>query len=414
MPCSASSEKGCNVDGKPEPLKRIGIDASNIRGGGGVTHLAALLSATEPACHGIGRVVVWGGAGTLARLPNRDWLEKAHEPLLDGGVVSRLAWQRFHLSGLAGKSCDLLFIPGGNYAGSFRPYVAMSQNLLPFTPEARRRYGTSRKRFRLWFLSKGQASTFRRADGMIFLTNAARSRVENEIGRLASPVAVIPHGIEEEFRQAPRPQLPMDAYSRERPFRWLYVSVIELYKHQTAVTEAVAMLRREGFPLALDLVGPAYPAAMKRLNGVIRRLDPAGEAIRYHGPVSHDRLSVHYRNADAFIFASSCENMPIILMEAMAAGLPIASSRVPPMPEVLGPRGLYFDPENPEEIAGRLREAMSDPKARERLATDAFERSEPYTWEKCARETFSFMASLCPRSRAKEPEAAHGSECLGG
>ncbi len=394
-------------------FRRIGIDASNIRGGGGVTHLAALLAAATPASQGIGQVVVWGGTRTLARLPERGWLEKAHEPLLDGGVASRLAWQRFRLPRQARKSCDLLFIPGGNYSGSFRPYVAMSQNLLPFTPDARRRYGLSPKRIRLWLLGKGQASTFRRADGMIFLTKTARSRVEERIGRLSSPVAVIPHGIEEEFRQSPRHQLPMDAYSRERPFRWLYVSVVELYKHQTCVAEAVAMLRREGFPLALDLVGPAYPAAMKRLAGVMRRLDPAGEAIRYHGPVSHDKLFPLYRNADGFLFASSCENMPIILMEAMASGLPIASSRVPPMPEVLGPQGLYFDPEDPVDIAGRLREAMSDPKARERLATDAFERSEPYTWEKCARETFSFMASLCPRSGVKEPEAAHGSECHG-
>lgn len=392
---------------------RIGIDASNIRGGGGVTHLAALLAAAEPARQGIGRVVVWGGAGTLARLPERDWLEKTHEPLLDGGVVSRLAWQRFRLSRLAGKSCDLLFIPGGNFAGSFRPYVAMSQNLLPFTPDARRRYGPSRKRFRLWLLSKGQASTFRRADGMIFLTRTARSRVEETIGRLSSPAAVIPHGIGDGFRHAPRPQLSVDACSAERPFRWLYVSVIELYKHQACVAEAVAMLHRENVPLALDLVGPAYPAAMKRLARVMRRLDPAGKVIRYHGPVSHDRLSSYYLEADGFVFASSCENMPIILMEAMAAGLPIASSRVPPMPEVLGPQGLYFDPEDPGDIAERLREAMSDPNVRDRLAADSFARSEQYTWERCARETFSFMASLCPRSRVQETEAGHGSARLG-
>ena len=61
--------------GRPVALK-VGIDASNLRQGGGVTHLMELLAAANPLEQGIDEVVVWGGAQTLDRLPPKPWLTK--------------------------------------------------------------------------------------------------------------------------------------------------------------------------------------------------------------------------------------------------------------------------------------------------------------------------------------------------
>jgi len=52
---------------------RLGIDASNIRTGGGLTHLAELLNAAEPYKHGITRVTVWAGKQTIDSLPVKPW-----------------------------------------------------------------------------------------------------------------------------------------------------------------------------------------------------------------------------------------------------------------------------------------------------------------------------------------------------
>lgn len=378
---------------------QIGIDASNIRAGGGVTHLRELLAAAEPAVFGIVRVIVWGGKETLALLPDRAWLEKSHEKMLDSGIISRLAWQRYKLPRLARKMCDLLLVPGGNFHGEFRPFVVMSQNLLPFSPRERRRYGIAWKRFRLFLLFKGQSATFRCAEGVIFLTATAQKCVEAAIGKLSSMVAIIPHGIGEMFRQEPRAQLSIDNFSNERPFRWLYVSVIELYKHQSHVAEAIATLRNEGMPVTLTLVGPAYPQALKYLERTLLKIDPACEFVQYLGPAQYDQLAQHYREADGFVFASSCENMPIILLEAMAAGLPIACSSVPPMPEVLGKAGVYFNPENSSEIAAALRSLMRDSKKREIFASQSYGRARDFTWQRCACDTFSFLSSVALHSR---------------
>ena len=59
----------------------------------------------------------------------------------------------------------------------------------------------------------------------------------------------------------------------------------------------------------------------------------------------HDDLHQKYLDADLGLFASSCENMPNILLETMGAGLPIACSNRQPMPEILKNGGEYFDPE---------------------------------------------------------------------
>ena len=55
----------------------IGIDATNLRGGGGVTHLVELLRATQPEFHGIDRIVVWSGTITLTALEDRALVDQA-------------------------------------------------------------------------------------------------------------------------------------------------------------------------------------------------------------------------------------------------------------------------------------------------------------------------------------------------
>ena len=76
-----------------EPMGLIlGIDATNLRGGGGITHLVELLKAAEPSNHGIKKIVIWGGAQTLDKLPSRIWLEKISPKALNQGLVKRIIW----------------------------------------------------------------------------------------------------------------------------------------------------------------------------------------------------------------------------------------------------------------------------------------------------------------------------------
>ena len=373
----------------------LGIDASNIRDGGGVTHLVELLKVAEPEKSGFSKVIVWSGKKTLDKIEDRQWLIKSYLPILDKNLLYRVFWQRFTLSKLAIKNgCTLLFAPGGAYAGNFHPMVTMSRNLLPFEWKELLRYGFSLKMFKMIFLRITQSYSFRVADGLIFLTEYAKEAV-NKVARITeNKTVIIPHGINSRFAIQPKPQLPIENYTKKNQFRLLYVSVIEMYKHQWNVAEAVYNLQKKGMPVFLDLIGPNYPPALKKLKHKLAEVDPSGQYIKYHGPVSHNELHKRYSDSDLCIFASSCENMPNILIEGMASGLPIACSKMGPMPEILKDGGVYFDPLNVADIENALTKLIIKPQIRFKYSLVSSELVKQYSWQKCANKTFGFLKSI--------------------
>ena len=378
---------------------KIGIDASNIRLGGGVTHLKEVLNAVEPGDHGIEEIIVWGGRRTLDVLPVRDFIRYVHQPALDRSLIHRTIWHQTAFTGQVKKHCDILFVPGGNYTGSFRPFVTMARNLLPFDVPERNRYNLFPYRLRFAILEKSQIQTFRRASGIIFMTENTRRIVESRMGSLRARYAIIPHGISPQFFHPPRNGLDYNAYSPDKPFRLLYISSVTYYKHQWHVVEAVSQLRKEGYPVTLDLVGKTTTNyGHHKLHTSLRNHDPAGEFITYLGEIPYNHLPGYYNNADGFVFASTCETFGQIVLEAMAAGLPIACSNRSSMNEVLGDTGLYFNPEKPVEIASALRKLIESIDVRKHFANAAYRRASTFSWEKCARKTFSFITSCSRRS----------------
>lgn len=373
----------------------IGIDASNIRAGGGSTHLAQMLASAVLPTARIQRIIVWGGQATLARLPDRDWLSKVHVGWLDRSLPFRVLWQQFCLLRAAVRAgCSALFSPGGSVPMIRRiPCVTMSQNMLPFEPHERRRFGWRRWMYwKLLLLRWVQGSSFKGAAGVIFLTRYARDMVRAEVTVCRD--TIIPHGVEARFFGEMRKQRTPEERSEADPFRILYVSIIDVYKHQDKVAQAVAQLRARGLPVAVDFVGPFYGPALTQLQDKIRQLDGHHKFLNYRGPIAFEQLHTAYTEADAFVFASSCENLPNILLEAMAARLPIACSSRGPMPEILGDAGVYFDPEQPTDIARAIERLYADPSLRMMLAERAQELARGYSWNRCARDTLTFIASV--------------------
>jgi glycosyltransferase involved in cell wall biosynthesis len=370
----------------------IGIDASNIRSGGGVTHLKELLNNFAPLANGIQKIIVWGGHATLKVLPPKEGIVYQHHKMLDKNILIRLVWQLCVLNKMAAaERCNVLFIPGGLYLGKFRPFITMSQNLLPFDSHEKGRYGFSLSRFRLTLLKYLQLRTFKNSVGVIFLTKYAYNKVLGTDESAKFMHQIIPHGINREFYINPKHQKEFKDFSINQPFKLLYISIIDLYKHQWLVVEAVANLRKIGYPIKLTLIGPSFKKALTKLNDAIKKFDPRNEFVEYLGFVSHQSLPEHYLKSDGFIFASTCESMPIILIEAMAAGLPLACSKSGPMPEVLKDAGFYFDPEDKQSIINALKDMLNSPKEREVKAQKAFEYAKNYSWEKCAQDTFKFI-----------------------
>lgn len=63
-------------------------------------------------------------------------------------------------------------------------------------------------------------------------------------------------------------QKDMGSYSFKHTFPDLYVSIVDVYKHQRHVAEALANLREKGFPVQLDLIGSVYPPDLKQMGRI--------------------------------------------------------------------------------------------------------------------------------------------------
>lgn len=367
----------------------IGVDASRNRSGGARAHLIGLMTRGCPLEHGIREVHLWAYKSLLDSIPDRSWLVKHNPPALEKSIIYQLLWQIFKLPSEAHSiNCDIMLNTDAGTVSSIAPSVTMSRDMLSYEPGEMERYGWSNARIRLVLLRYIQNRSLRRANGVVFLTHYAADVIQKSCGSL-SRIAFIPHGVGENFQEIIH-ALPFPS-SAERPIRLLYTSNTAWYKHQWNVVRAVEQLRRTGVNIVLTLVGGGNGPAQKKLNQQIEHSDPNREFVIQKEFVPQADLPSYLSNADIFVFASSCENMPNTLVEAMAAGLPIACSRRGPMPEVLGDAGEYFDPEDPETIVQALQRIITDPDLRQRLASGAKTRASFYSWERCARETWSFV-----------------------
>lgn len=374
---------------------KIGINASRARSGGARAHLIGILQALDPARFGIDEVHVWSYRDLLDDLPKAPWL-RGHSPApLAGSLASQMAWERWSLPReLERTGCDVLMNVDAGSVCRFRPSVTMSQDMLSYEPGEMDRWPMSLFKLRLIALLHVQNAALRDADVALFLTDYARQVIGASAGRMRA-TQVIPHGIPDRFRNIENRPWPA---SREE-INCLYISPLWLFKHQWIVVEAIAMLRREGLPVTLTLAGGEMEDARQRLDEAVARFDPDGTFVRQLGQVPPDALPGLMRESDLFVFASSCENMPITLLEGMAAGLPIVSSDRGPMPEVLGDAGVYCDPEDPVSVADAIRTLIGDAQLRHNLASRARERAAQFTWQRCSDETFTLLAQTARAAR---------------
>lgn len=382
---------------KKADLLTIGIDASRNRSGGAVAHLVGILSEGDPVSFGISEVHVWAYQTLLDVVPDRPWLIKHNPPVLEQSILKQLWWQRFGFPvEVKLTGCQIVLNTDAGTISTVRPAVTMSRDMLSYEPGVIELFGFSRARLRLILLRYMQNRSLRAADGAIFLTRYAAKIIQQSCGDLPS-IAYIPHGVGAAFKQSQ--QVDNWPEAGERPIRCIYISNAEMYKHQWVVVKAISLLRKRGNNLTLSLVGGGKGPALQLLQGAIAVSDPSGVFVEQLAFLPQQELPNHLAQADLFIFASSCENMPNTLVEAMAVGLPIACSNRGPMPEVLVDGGVYFDPEDADSIAEAIEQIIQSPALRLSIAQRAKVLSQQYNWKRCADETWAFVAETYLRTK---------------
>ncbi|MDA9602334.1 glycosyltransferase, partial [Flavobacteriaceae bacterium] len=249
------------------------------------------------------------------------------------------------------------------------------------------------EKLKLWINFYRQKKCFKAASGIIFISEYAKNYVTNELRITNIPSKVIHHGVSNLFINQ-KPQKKQQKQSSGNILKFIYISTVHVYKNQWNVIDAIWKLRQNGIQISLTLIGPIiYTPSGKKLYSKIKEKDPNGEFIKYIPEVKHEKLPIYFSNHDAIIYASTCENMPNILIESMASGLPIACSDKQPMPEFLKAGGYYFNANSVDSISKAINRLLDDKDPLKKVDQNLNE-VQKLKWAETSKKTFNFITNL--------------------
>jgi glycosyltransferase involved in cell wall biosynthesis len=126
---------------------------------------------------------------------------------------------------------------------------------------------------------------------------------------------------------AQRPERPVN-----RPPRVLMVARMSPEKGHLVMLEAIKLLADRGRQVDLDLVGPGEYG--DELREIAQRFGIAGR-VHFHGACSPSEINQKLRVSDVFCLPSFAEGLPVALMEAMAVGVPVVTTYISGIPELV-------------------------------------------------------------------------------
>jgi glycosyltransferase involved in cell wall biosynthesis len=365
------------------------IDATNIRGGGGLVHLNSILEHANPTSFIFSKVIVCSSTDTLNRLPNHPWLIKHGEMLIDSNsYFDRWRWRKFRFREvLKAYGNPILFCVGTIKPPFDYSYYTICQNLLPLELRELLRFGFSLVTLRLLILRFVHLKAYRNAEGVIFLTQHCYEVLPTRIKRDLKKHTVIHHGIDHRlFKRTGDARF-------EGVTKVLYVSNIDQYKHQDTVAQAVINLNQRAIPVQLSLVGSSYKPTLRRLQRVMGSVANGRNWVQIKGVMSHQEQIAEYEKSDISLIASSCESFGMTLTESLALGMPIACSSIPSFKEIAQDAAVYFDPQEVKSIERAIEKLATDEYLRRVLSEKAFTRAQAFSWENTSRRTFDFLSN---------------------
>ena len=238
--------------------------------------------------------------------------------------------------------------------------------------------------------------TARRARKVITVSQFSARELMELLGVSTGQIAVIPNGVSEEF--GPRHDDAAMTALRQRMgltgSRFiLFVGGADPRKNHRVFLEAASFVRRELDERMIVLVGSAthpfgsYEETAKSYGLAAQVLCP--------GRVSRDDLRLLYSYTDLFVFPSLYEGFGMPILEAMACGAPVITSKTTALAEVAGHAAILVEPSDARELAEAMVRVLGSESLRESLKAEGFVRVKQYSWHQAAEKTLELYSSLC-------------------
>jgi alpha-1,3-rhamnosyl/mannosyltransferase len=364
----------------PADLLIMGRHLGN-RWGGVYEVLRGLIKALDTLAEG-------GGRRIELLLPRADMapsgLSRVRPVVLSRFGGSRLGWDHWTVPRYAlGRRGAVLYNPGIVLPAGLSVPAIVSIHDLAYFP--RPELGGQREYLAgdAWYMRRMIRRSLKMADAVHVPSQATR----DEIGRvfpaaLGDRVHVWPYGVDmNRWERGPEDEAVWEGLRIRgvaEPYLF-YPGGLSARKNVGLLLDAFLAHRERRPELRLVLTGGAKRTMME--VGLAERLrsgEQSGSILRL-GEVDVGTLKVLYQRAWALIYPSRYEGFGLPPLEAQAAGCPVVCSRATSLPEVVGPGGLYFDPESP----GALLEALGRleaPGERDRLRREGRTNAEGRGW----------------------------------
>ncbi len=176
-------------------------------------------------------------------------------------------------------------------------------------------------------------------------------------------------------------------YNLEGPYLY-HVGNIEPRKNLVRLVKAFLLMRgRSGLDVRLVITGQkGWLTSMlfRELEGL-----DLGKEVVFTGYVPRTDLPLLMNAAEAFVFPSLYEGFGLPALEAMSCGIPVVTSNISSLPEIVGTAAVLVDPESVESIANGIERVLVDDELRQRLAREGLAQARRFSWERAARETLA-------------------------
>lgn len=310
--------------------------------------------------------------------------------------LRRFLWDQITLRRIVKEKGVNVLLSSSDFGMLFPPcrQILMIRNALFFSASYKEQFLPAKSlRFRLeWFLRRWliRVSAYF-SDLVVTASQAMLDDVRRYISLADAKVAVNPFGVPiAKFNEGEGTEVRPVKPSRDShgKLRLLYVSEYGDYKNLGLLLKAVRILRARGFEdfLVTTTMHPDQFADVEVATRDTDRCLAADPEIAAHvnfvGSVPYGEVHCLYRSCDVFVFPSLIESFGHPLVEAMAAGLPIAASDIPINREVCGDAAIYFDPFDAHALAGCITSLKASRRLRGALAKAGIRRArEQFDWQ---------------------------------
>ncbi len=154
------------------------------------------------------------------------------------------------------------------------------------------------------------------------------------------------------------------------------------YKNFNTFFQAFEKLAEKEINLKLVCTGKKFSTEEKEM---IARSGLTGRVIQKM--VTQAEMPALYKYAVCFVFPSKMEGFGMPILEAFSAGCPIAMSDMSCLPEIGGSGGVYFNPEDPEEMTEVISRLIEDKNFRDESVAYGYNRLKDFSWARCGKET---------------------------